>query len=90
MNSAEWGKKALNFIRENELGPAFTIAALTLILLGLFFGISDLSARSKTETDILEKIRILQHLGEDIDFSLVGAEILYADELSVIDSFGTR
>ena len=86
MNFSNCKTKCLTFLKENEMGPAMGIALGSLIVLGLFFALSDCANRSKVEKEILQKVRVLESLGEDMDYSLVDAEMLYADELRIMDS----
>ena len=80
-------QKLLDFLKTNELGPACAIALGSFVLLGFFFGLSNCVNRSQVEKDILKDIRTLQSLDEDLDYSLLNAEMLYPDELRVMDSF---
>lgn len=86
MNFSNCKTKCLAFLKENEMGPAVTIALGSILLLSLFFALSDCMNRSKAEANILKNIRVLESLGEDLDYSLMDAEMLYADELRVMDS----
>ncbi|GEM_PF-3317109 len=87
MNLAHLKQKLTDFIKTNEWGPACAIAFGSFVLLGFFFGLSDCMNRSRAEKEILKDIQTLQKLDEDIDYSFLNAEMLYADELRVMDSF---
>jgi len=87
MNLSFAKQKLLDFLRTNELGPACSIAFVSLVLLGFFFGLSNCMNRSRVEKEILKDIRMLQNLDEDLDYSFLNAEMLYSDELRVMDSF---
>ena len=87
MNLLSLKQKLSEFLKTNELGPACVIAFGSLVLLVFFFGLSNCMNRSRVEKEILKDIRTLQNLDEDLDYSFLNAEMLYTDELHIMDSF---
>lgn len=72
------------------LTPLQTKVLLTLsfvVFLILVVCLFQTLSRSSRNNAILEKMALLETLGEGLDYSSIGAEELFADELRVLEKF---